>query len=350
MGNFGSKKLVVSWFAIQTVLLFYLVLTTVSRNECSCPKWEINNSDKIPIPRSVATNVTSNVDVATKEVSKGSLLNYYTIVKFAHRGWMFPLDSKLCVQTRRGVVPDFKICVHEPEQDIWISKDIINHGYWEADLAQWLNAIRPKMDEVLYMDLGSNLGIHGLHAAKAGCSVWAVEPQEKNLQRIIQSSILSGVNHRMTFVQNAVDGVRRKVQMAVDGTNNGGSYIKEFHDTSVDAIETVLLSDIFQEAVSQARPKSVVIKADIETYECRAFLNSQQVFEHPSTKSVIFEWAGTSENCSADDFKRVLNLLRKNGFKLYQLIGKWTDASHVPDDKLLTTKGANLFWSKISPI
>ena len=64
--------------------------------------------------------------------------------------------------------------------------------------------------------------------------------------------------------------------MSVDGMNNGGSYIKELQDQSADAIETVLLSDIFNEALAQSQPKSVVIKADIETYECRAFLNSQQ--------------------------------------------------------------------------
>ena len=53
-------------------------------------------------------------------------------------------------------------------------------------MAQWLNAIKPKMsDPVLYMDLGANLGTHGLHAAKSNCSVWAVEPQEKNLQKVI---------------------------------------------------------------------------------------------------------------------------------------------------------------------
>ena len=80
----------------------------------------------------------------------------------------------------------------------------------------------------------------------------------------------------MTLIQNAIDGVRRKVQMAVDEMNNGGSYIKELKDQSADVVETVLLSDIFHEALAQSKPKSVIIKADIETYECRAFLNSQQ--------------------------------------------------------------------------
>ena len=81
----------------------------------------------------------------------------------------------------------------------------------------------------------------------------------------------------MTFVQNAVDGVRRKVQMQIDGRNNGGSRIKE-SDGSIKegSVETVLLSDIFEEALDRHGQKSVVIKADIESYECRTFLNSQQ--------------------------------------------------------------------------
>jgi len=332
-----SRKPVYFGFALQTALLCYLVISTGSRNECQCQKREFES-------RLAKPSAESN----------DNPLKFYSLSNYARRGWMFPIDSKFCVLTKK-VDPEFEICVHDPAHDIFISKDILNQGYWETDMAGWLNAIRPKMvDPVLYMDLGSNLGIHGLHAAKSNCTVWAVEPQEKNLQRIMQSSILSGVYHQMTFIQNAVDGVRRKVQMSVDRKNNGGSYIKELQDESAEAIETVLLSDIFHEALTQSQPKNVVLKADIETYECRAFLNSQQVFAHPTIKSVIFEWAGESDNCSADDFRKVLNLLRQNGLTLYQQrwsAFKWEfdNATNVSDDELLKWKGVNLFWSKVSP-
>ena len=96
--------------------------------------------------------------------------------------------------------------------------------------------------------------------------------------QIIHSSILSGVNHRMTFVRNAVDGIRREVKMAVDGKNNGGSQITELSSSTKkeDIVHTVLLSDVFKVASLKSKPKNVVIKADIETYECQTFLNSQQ--------------------------------------------------------------------------
>ena len=34
------------------------------------------------------------------------------------------------------------------------------------------------------LDIGANLGIHGLYAAKMGFKVWAVEPQQRNLIKV----------------------------------------------------------------------------------------------------------------------------------------------------------------------
>ena len=90
----------------------------------------------------------------------------------------------------------------------------------------------------------------------------------------------------MTFVQNAIDGVRRKVHMVIDEKNNGASHLDESKEASKldsgdslksdEVFETVLLSDVFNEAVAKSQPKSVIIKVDIELYECRAFLASQE--------------------------------------------------------------------------
>ncbi len=89
--------------------------------------------------------------------------------------------------------PEFQICVHDPTHDVWISKSVLDKGYWENDLAEWLNTIMPKMDQVLYIDLGANLGIHGLHAAKVNCTVWVVEPQQKNLHKVQMKAVLVSV-------------------------------------------------------------------------------------------------------------------------------------------------------------
>ena len=73
------------------------------------------------------------------------------------------------------------------------------------------------------------------------------------------------------------------------------------------------------------------------------------VFEQPSVKSVIFEWGGLSSNCNEKEFKRVLKLLRKNGFKLYLLSYRdFYPSDSLPDDQLMAMKGPkNFFWTRI---
>ena len=76
------------------------------------------------------------------------------------------------------------------------------------------------------------------------------------------------------------------------------------------------------------------------------------VFESPLLQSVVFEWTGVNKNCTADDFKKVLSLLKQNGFKLYKwkrFRQKWGDASLMSDEDLVRRSGANLFWSKTPP-
>ena len=77
---------------------------------------------------------------------------------------------------------NFTICTYEPAEDTFVSKYIVSEGYWENEVAFWLGAIIHRMNpSVLYLELGANLGIHGIHAAMLNCTVWAVEPQEKNI-------------------------------------------------------------------------------------------------------------------------------------------------------------------------
>ena len=94
----------------------------------------------------------------------------------------------LFIYLYKHLQPQFRICVHNVNEDVWVSDSIMKFGYWEVELAQWLNKLLVKLgtpSDVLYIDLGANLGIHSLHAAKANCTVWSVEPQEKNLHKVI---------------------------------------------------------------------------------------------------------------------------------------------------------------------
>ena len=59
-------------------------------------------------------------------------------------------------------------------------------GIWEKEVSKIIKMLLNKYVDktTLFLDIGANLGIHGLYAAKLGFRVWAVEPQESNLLKV----------------------------------------------------------------------------------------------------------------------------------------------------------------------
>ena len=85
--------------------------------------------------------------------------------------------------------PVFEICVYDSNEDIFVSRSIIENGAFEPKISMLLKHLlsayfREAEDKTILLDIGANLGIHGLYAAKLGYHVWAVEPQITNLIKV----------------------------------------------------------------------------------------------------------------------------------------------------------------------
>ena len=59
-------------------------------------------------------------------------------------------------------------------------------GQWETGISLMISEILSKYanPDALFLDIGANLGIHGLYMARLGYRVWAIEPQENNLIKV----------------------------------------------------------------------------------------------------------------------------------------------------------------------
>ena len=70
--------------------------------------------------------------------------------------------------------------------DKWISGGILQSGKWEPGISLTIKDIISKHgnEDILVLDVGANLGVHGLYVANMGFRVWAVEPQERNLIKV----------------------------------------------------------------------------------------------------------------------------------------------------------------------
>ena len=95
-------------------------------------------------------------------------------------------------------------------------------------------------------------------------------------------------------------------------------------------LQTVLLKDVFEAIKSNVVPKplTVLMKIDIEHFECRAFLGSPEILrQNQDVKllAVIMEWTFEgqngkySEQCPKDKVISLAKLFLMNGFTPFQL-------------------------------
>ena len=87
--------------------------------------------------------------------------------------------------------PSFTICVYEVQNDTFVSREIIDSGWFEPQISIFLKELltiwpNTNTSKTVVLDVGANLGIHGLYMAKLGYRVWAIEPQEINLTKVYQ--------------------------------------------------------------------------------------------------------------------------------------------------------------------
>ena len=90
----------------------------------------------------------------------------------------------------------------------------------------------------------------------------------------------------MTFVRHGVDETDGEAFVGVYESNVGGSYLANKADTNAKAVEkvvTVRLRKIVdamknENGIEQNAKMNVIVKMDIETYECRAVWGSREIF------------------------------------------------------------------------
>ena len=266
-------------------------------------------------------------------------------------------ERDACVSTR--LVPSFMICVYQKSRDIFVSDGILRTGSWEPHISVLIKSLLQvhSKSDIVFVDVGANLGIHGLYAAKLGYKVWAIEPQPDNLVKMFRSALMSGLIDRIKFVQNGVGEQRRNASMNINLNNNGGSFVEvsnskirtneddlrgyEYEvDMNMDyrgvSLEIILLSDIFQDIKSHTnhKPKGVVMKMDIEQFECRSFLGSPELLRHAKNQTssdetlpilaIIMEWTFLSgdpngDRCPKEHLVELTKLFLENDYTPFRV-------------------------------
>lgn len=91
------------------------------------------------------------------------------------------------------------VCIHDPKFDKHISRELKERGMWEpTNIRSFLNLLND-LNDTNVIDIGANIGVYTLFAAKLGRHVIAVEPLHENLNRLHKAAQIEGTLKRTTL-------------------------------------------------------------------------------------------------------------------------------------------------------
>ena len=215
-------------------------------------------------------------------------------------------DSK-CVLLHSHFV-ESPICIHDPDEDEVISATLLKQQTWEPNLLYVAGRILTNNRDMKFLDLGCNLGVYTIVAAKLGIDVVAVDPNKQNLRLLTKALSLGGIRNRVTMLWNAVSNVHENVTLNDIIGNIGGSFVETAGSQSDQdtTVQTIKLDDL----IPFFKDTSVFIKIDIETYEWKALQGGEKFFETIDVAYILMEWSYHREH---GDGPEIIEFMYKRG-------------------------------------
>ncbi|KAK3092590.1 hypothetical protein FSP39_004734 [Pinctada imbricata] len=140
------------------------------------------------------------------------------------------------------------IYVYEENEDVWVSGNVIKRGMWEIELVVKIQGILAEDLDTTFIDIGANVGVYALTAAKLGCKVVAIDAFEGNIARLCKSIEAGNLTRNIVLIHNAVSNTREKVAIEVGKRNIGGTYVRKINQTFQDryVVNSILLDDLLE--------------------------------------------------------------------------------------------------------
>ena len=133
-------------------------------------------------------------------------------------------DNIQCIDTQTH--PGFRICVYDPNRDIYISGGLWASGVWEPIQTEVIQTALRTYPEAVLLDIGANIGYYTLLAATMGHRVVAVEPAMGNLQRLKKGLQINQQTARVVVVTNPMSDAHRNVTLSSNFDNQGGLSVR----------------------------------------------------------------------------------------------------------------------------
>lgn len=168
--------------------------------------------------------------------------------------------------------PPFLLWCYEPGE--WICDRIVSHGQYEAQLYDYfflpLLERHTVRSEVLFMDIGANMGIWSVFFASRGFPTLSIEPTPQNFARLRANARLNGCAHLVDARQLGVGERNETLHFSFWKHNTGVSYLYQNATANNDtAVAVVPLSHFERVRAQCASGRPLYLKVDIEGSETK---------------------------------------------------------------------------------
>ncbi|CAG2190449.1 unnamed protein product [Mytilus edulis] len=126
----------------------------------------------------------------------------------------------------KNIKKKISIYLHPPDNDIHISRVLLNGGSWEDNnLLKSVEAMSQNPDAI-FIDIGAHVGVYSLTLASLGYKVIAIDCFKDNIERLCASAKLGNLSKNMYIIHNALSDRKETVVVRESSPSNiGGNTI-----------------------------------------------------------------------------------------------------------------------------
>jgi FkbM family methyltransferase len=155
----------------------------------------------------------------------------------------------------------------------------------------------------MVIDVGANIGLYTLFAAKVGRDVLCVEPFEDNVLKLHKSVKLQNFETQITLINNVVTNKRNETKNLYPQKKNYGNQMidktynknNSVSDDKNYLINSIVLDDLVNYLPINKRTNQVyekaIMKIDIESFEPVAFQSASVLLDAIDIRIIFMEWA-----------------------------------------------------------
>lgn len=193
--------------------------------------------------------------------------------------------------------------------ELWRSR---TYNSKEPETLDWIDGFEKKD---VFFDIGANIGLYSLYAAKKKCTVYAFEPASNNYSSLIKNIELNKLNINCFGI--GLSNKEKLTSINLVSTTEGDSQHNLNHNQKIYSRKYKLKQGLFITTIDSLINNHKIpipnhIKIDVDGHEKEILIGAKKTLKSNNVKSIMIEINYKNKS----EFQFVNNLMKNSGFIL----------------------------------